>query len=203
MNADIPYMRVWVRTEFLGTKGWEEAYAFAVQSLTGRCLGFHCMLASGAHYRGVPIHALALEEGTPQRSLGDCQLWDCFSYRPVVTVFSYLQDHEATCHLRSGDCPGTYLFTVDWLPDSPERPGWTLRPEQSKCGHVMALDDGNLCALPTNRITWKDGYFCGQAGNPRARGYRVQEEIYQAEDAAFDASRSTEYFYRGNREVCE
>lgn len=196
MNADIPYLRCFIRNEFLsGGTGVEEAYAFAIQSYAGRALAFHAMLRSGAHYRGVPIHGLALTPDAPLRSLGDCQLWDCFSMRPVVTVFSYLRDHEAICYTRGGEIDGVYLFTVDWLPDSWERPGFTLSPEQNKCGHVLALDDGNLACLPTNRIAWKDGYFCGANPVPKTMGYRVQEEIFQAEDSDFDVSGSCDYVY--------
>lgn len=196
MNADIPYLSCFVRREFISkNSGHEEAYAFAIQSITGRALGFHVMLKSGAHYRGVPIHALTLT-GHAGRPLGDVQLWDCFSDRPVVTVFSYLRDHQADCYLRSGKAPGSYLFTVDWLPNSPERPGFTLTPEQNKCAHVMALEDGNLAALPTNRIAWKDGYFCGATPDPGACGYRVQKDIYQAESCEWDVSQDERYYYR-------
>lgn len=202
MNADIPYLRCFIRREFLsGSAGMEEAYAFAIQSCAGRALAFHAMLRSGAHYRGVPIHGLALTPDAPLRSLGDCQLWDCFSSRPVVTVFAYLKDHEAICYTRGGKIGGVYLFTVDWLPDSPERPGFTLTPEQNKCGHVLALDDGNLACLPTNRIAWKDGYFCGSSPDPRTMGYRVQEDVYQSEDSAFDVSATPDYLYASPEET--
>jgi len=128
-------------------------------------------------------------------NLQDCQLWDCFSYRPQVTVFSYLRDHEADCSLRNRKVSGTYLFTVDWLPESWERPGFTLTPEQNKCAHVLALEDGNICALPTNRIAWKDGYFIGKNPDPRAMGYKIQEETYHAETSAWDVSRDERYVY--------
>lgn len=200
MNADIPYLRVFVRLPFIAQReGWEAAYAFGIQSISGRALGFHVMLQSGAHYRGVPIHALATRE-CAQRPLSDCQLWDCFSCKPVVTVFSYLRDHQARCYLKSGAVDGSYLFTVDWLPDSWERPGFTLRPEQNKCAHIMALADGNLAALPTNRIAWKDAYFCGRSPDPKQAGYVIQEEIYQAESCDFDVSQDDRYFYGKNNE---
>lgn len=196
MHADIPYLRCWVRREFISKEdGLEEAYAFAVQSLPGRCLGFHCMLKSGAHYRNVPIHAICTDPEARAIGLEDCQLWDCFSYRPIVHVFQYLQDHEAICYTRGGETNATYLFTVDWLPDSPERPGFILRPEQNKCAHVLETEDGNLLALPTNRIAWKDAYFIGSAPNPKAAKYTVQERVYQAEDSAFDVSGDERYFY--------
>lgn len=195
MNADIPFLKCWVRTQFISRQeGWEEAYAFAIQSYPGRALAFHVMLQSGAHYRGVPIHALALEKDAPLRSVGDLQLWDCFTFNPQVHCYNYLRDHEAVCYTRSGQSKGVYLFTVDWLPDH-SGPGFTHLVEQNKCGHVLALDDGNLCCLPTNRIAWMDGYFIGRNPDPRAQMYSIQSEVWQAEDARFDASREESYMY--------
>lgn len=195
MNADIPYLHCWVRRSFIsGSVGMEEAFAFAIQSYPGRALAFHVMLKSGAHYRGVPIHAIAVDRNAPEPNLGDCQLWDCFTFHPIVHVYQYLRDHEAVCLTRSGPVDGTYLFTVDWLPDH-QGPGFTHIPDQNKCGHVLALANGNLCCLPTNRLAWKDGYFIGASPAPQAEGYRVQAEVYQAEDSAWDASRGDRMFY--------
>jgi hypothetical protein len=195
MNADIPYLPVWVRRSFIARGGGvEQGYAFAIQSHPGRALAFHVMLKSGAHYRGVPIHALQLYPISKSRDLGDCQLWDCFTYNSVVHCYSYLRDHEAECYLRSGRVGGSYLFTVDWLPDF-RGPGFTHLPDQNKCGHVMALEDGNLACLPTNRIAWKDGYFIGARPTPALQNYKVQDEVYQAESSAWDVSRDESYFY--------
>ena len=193
MNADIPYLHCWVRKQFISTgPGLEEAYAFAIQSWRGRALAFHVMLRSGAHYRGVPIHAITTKQDAPEQPLADCQLWDCFTYKPVVTCYSYLLDHEATCVLRSGSMRGQYLFTVDWLPDH-QGSGWTHVPEQNKCGHCLVLENGNLCCLPTNRVAWRDGYFIG--ANPKPAGLKVQAEVYHAESADWDVSRSEDFAY--------
>jgi hypothetical protein len=201
MNQDIPTFRCWVRLPHIAeVTGTEEAYAFAIQSIKGRALAFHVMLKSGAHYRGVPIHAIALSPDAAEPSLGDCQLWDCFSSSPTVTVFDYLRDHQCVCYTRSAPQNGTYLFTVDWLPDSATTPGFVLLPEQNKCAHVIALENGNLCALPTNRIAWRDGYFIGGKPDPRAMGYKVQSEVYQSEDCDWDIANDERYMYDVHRE---
>lgn len=195
MNADIPFLKCWVRTQFISAReGWEEGYAFAIQSYPGRALAFHVMLKSGAHYRGVPIHALATAPFSPLRPLGDCQLWDCFTFNPQVHCYNYLREHEAVCYLRSGQMEGRYLFTVDWLPDH-SGPGFTHLVEQNKCGHILELADGNLCCLPTNRIAWMDAYFIGRNPDPRAQMYSIQEEVWQAEDSTFDVSQAESYMY--------
>jgi len=196
VNADIPTLRCWVRLPHIAdSDGVEEAYAFAVQSVGGRALAFHCLMISGAHYRGVPIHAIALRPDAVEMTLGDCQLWDCFSARPIVHVFDFLRDHRCIAYTRGGSQNGRYLFTVDWLPETQERPGFTLTPEQNKCAHVIALDNGNLCALPTNRIAWTDAYFVGGNPNPRSRGYRVQSEVYRCEGGDWDVSQGESYMY--------
>lgn len=197
MNADIPYLHCWIHRDMIAQSGgMEEAYAFAVCSMKGRSLSFHCMLRSGAHYRNVPLHALALNEAAPKRGPWDLAYWDCFSFKPIVTVFDYLRDHECTALLPTGERePGVYLFTVDWLPDSAARPGFLLQPDQNKCGHVIALQSGCIAMLPTNKVVWRDGYWIGNDPHPEKAGYKVQQDIYQAECASRDFSKSECYFY--------
>lgn len=174
----------------------EEAYAFAVQSVRGRALGLHCMLRSGAHYRNVPIHAISTHQAAPRRSVSDLAYWDCFSSKPIVTVFDFLRDHECVAALPNGVRePGVYLFTVDWLPDDASHPGFILEPDQNKCGHVLALHCGNIAMLPTNKIVWRDGYWIGADPHPEKAGYRVQDKVYQAEYCIRDFSKSEAYFY--------
>jgi len=197
MNADIPYLRCHVRRSVIGSDdGLEEAYAFAIQSIRGRALGLHVMLKSGAHYRGVPLHAVVLSPEAPSRSPRDLAYWDCFSSKPIVTVFDYLRDHECLAYLPSKQSvPGVYLFTVDWLPDDSIHPGFILQPDQNKCGHVIALKDGNLAMLPTNKVAWRDGYWIGGDPSPEKQGYVVQTSVYHAESCERDFSNSEMYFY--------
>jgi hypothetical protein len=196
MNADIPLLKCFVRAHFISDRlGYDEAYAFGIQSVKGRALGFHVMTRHGAHYRNVPIHALTTQDGEPGRLLNQVQLWDCFSNRPVVHVFDYLRDHQARCLMRGSEEIGTYLFTVDWLPDDAVHTGFVLQPDQNKCAHVLELESGNLVALPTNRIIWLDGYFIGKKPDPKSQRYRTQEDVYQAESLLFDASKAEGYMY--------
>lgn len=197
MNADIPYLRCWVHSDEISSHtGKEEAYAFAIQSVRGRALGLHCMLRSGAHYRNVPLHAIALHTDTEKRRAGDLAYWDCFTSKPIVTVFDYLREHECEAYLPDHRVErGLYLFTVDWLPDDACHPGFVMEPDQNKCGHVIALESGNLAMLPTNKIAWLDGYFIGKSPNPRAQGYVVQTTVHHAESSSRDFSKSSAYFY--------
>jgi hypothetical protein len=189
MNANIPTLHVWVRRRFLTGKtevGLAEGYAFAIMSVRGRALQFHVMLKSGAHFRGLPLHALVTCcDGPGQdgyKELTDLQLWDCFSSKPIVTVFDFLRDHECKVWLRDkSEVRGSYLFTVDWLPDAEETPGLIYQPDQNKCAHVIELANGQLACLPTNRIAWMDGYFIGNDPKPQEQGYVTSDRVWQAE----------------------
>lgn len=197
MNADIPYLHCWVRLELISDNiGVEEAYAFAIQSIYKRTIGFHVMLRSGAHYRNVPLHAITINPDSEPMELHNLAYWDCFSNNPVVTTFDYLRDHECYAILPDDSrVEGIYLFTIDWLPDDATKPGFILTPDQNKCGHIIALDNGNIAMLPTNKIAWRDGYFIGADPNPQDMNYKVQTKIYQAESCARDFSKSEKYFY--------
>jgi hypothetical protein len=43
------------------------------------------------------------------------------------------------------------MFTVDWCGD-----GYPEIPDQHKCAHVIALDTGQLAAMPNNRLLWTE-----------------------------------------------
>jgi hypothetical protein len=195
VNADIPYLHCYVRG--LSDQGsCEEAYAFAVQSMRGRAIGIHCMLKSGAHYRNVPLHAICTREDATRLKCEDLAYWDCFSNRPVVTVFDFLRDHECIAYLPNGQRErGVYLWTVDWLPDDAVHPAFILEPDQNKCGHFLRLESGNVCMLPTNKIAWRDGYWIGSSPSPESQKYKIQTEVHHAESATQDFSKSDQYYY--------
>jgi len=201
MNADIPPLKVWIEGKHLGLKkGYEHGYAFAIQSYKGRALQFHVLLESGAHFRHVPLHWLLHNVGarsTNELSLPLLQLWDCFSYRPIVTVFDLLKSYQCDCILKDENMvQGTYWFTVDWLPDSESESGFLLQPDQNKCAHVILLDNGQIAALPTNRVVFKDAFFIGNKPDAIAKQYRTSDTIHTAEDChRWSVANTDEVFY--------
>ena len=186
MNANIPPLKIQIFSPYLTDKldGAETGYAFAVHSFRGRCLQFHVLMQSGAHFRQVPINYLWHEtpDDDKELELEMLQLWDCFSYKPVVTVFDFLKDYECNAILKDKtQMSASYWFTVDWLPDSSSESGVLLEPEQNKCAHVCLLANGQVCALPTNRLAFKDAYFIGNNPKPETKGYTTMEGIHSAE----------------------
>jgi hypothetical protein len=105
MNADCPPLKVWIHNRHLtqneDATGYEAGYVFAVQSYKGRALQFHVLLQSGAHFRHVPIHWLLWQPTASEMyDLDQLQLWDCYSYKPIVTVFDFLRDYSAGQSLK-------------------------------------------------------------------------------------------------------
>jgi len=187
MNANIPPIKVWINkgllTGDLSNDELEKGYAFAIQSYKGRALQFHVLLESGAHFRHVPLHWLFHKPDADNlEDLGQLQLWDCFSYKPLVTVFDLLRDYSCNAILRDKKVlHGNYLCTVDWLPDSDVESGFLLHPDQNKCAHILLLDNGQIGCLPTNRVTFKDGFFIGNLPEAPTRGYKTLDTIFKAE----------------------
>ena len=202
MNADCPPLKVWIHNRHLtqneDATGYEAGYVFAVQSYKGRALQFHVLLQSGAHFRHVPIHWLLWQPTASEMyDLEELQLWDCYSYKPIVTVFDFLRDYECRAILKTKtEVPAKYFCTLDWLPDSDQQSGYVLQPDQNKCAHVLLLDSGQLCALPTNRIAFQDAFFIGNDGKPGAKGYKTIDTIWTAETSQrWSVADTDEVFY--------
>lgn len=211
MNANCPPLRCWVPRKFLtgdqGDEGAEEGYAFGIISLKAWALMWHVMLESGAHFRFLPLHAIWIQKPSQALienaySLDLLQLWDCFSSRPIVTVFDYLRGHQCLAVLKDRTKEDAeYLFTVDWLPDSLEMPGFSYDPSQNKCGHVLALENGQVACLPSNRVIWRDAYFIGNSPSPHKMGYKTCESKWSAEDCnRWSVAEDCSVFYGMNDE---
>jgi hypothetical protein len=163
LNTSIPRFQCFVRERYLynleeGHPGLVPGVAFAVASIPGRSLGFHVLLQNGAMVGRLPPSALAhVPNPGPELATHLIQLWDCFSYDVSAVEYDFLQGMRCQVKLRNGVlAPGAYMFTVDWCGSRDAEDvgdlGW-------KCGHVIALDDGNIAIQPNNRIRWAEPSF--------------------------------------------
>lgn len=202
MNADLPPLKVWIHNRHLTQNeeatGYETGYVFALQSYKGRALQFHVLLQSGAHFRHVPLHWLLWQPAASETyELDQLQLWDCYSYKPIVTVFDFLRDYECRAILKNkSEVLGRYYATVDWLPDSDTNAGYVLQPDQNKCAHLILLANGQIAALPTNRVAFQDAFFIGNDKHPGKRGYKTIDAIWTSEDSnRWSVADTDETFY--------
>jgi hypothetical protein len=101
---------------------------------------------------------LCISTPMEHQDLEDLQLWNSFSYYPSVTVFDFLSGQRCKYLGKNKKFyHGEYLFTIDWA--HPESnivdTEHSEIPDQHKCGHVLALDNGNYAIQPNNRILWR------------------------------------------------
>jgi len=166
LNADWPgtHRYGYVRPEFLqGPDAIGQPLIpcaiFGLCSVPGRALTFHVLLNNGAQYARVPIQALTHQaEATDFYPLPALQAWDCFAYDMAVHRYAYLAERDVEVRLSepcaSQMVTGQYCCTVDWYDN-----GYSDTPDQHKCAHIIALENGQFAAMPNNRLRWYDASF--------------------------------------------
>jgi hypothetical protein len=208
LNANIPPIYCKIRREYLydlreHQGEIEDCVVFGLGSISGRALLFHCLLTNGAIYWRLPISAF-IQRGSgntlystemEHQDLEDLQLWNSFSYYPSVTTFDFLIGQR--CKYLGKDKKfyhGEYLFTVDWA--HPESNILDTEhseiPDQHKCAHILALDNGNFAAQPNNRILWDIPSFTTK---PSVPDYKVQTTEWNVENKKFVTDDTDKFFY--------
>ena len=208
LNANIPPIYCKIRREYLYDlrehKGeTEDCVVFGLGSISGRALLFHCLLTNGAIYWRLPISAF-LQRGSgstlyqrdvEHQDLEDLQLWNSFSYYPSITIFDFLVGQRCKYLGKNKKFyHGQYLFTVDWA--HPESNILDTEhseiPDQHKCAHILALDNGNFAAQPNNRILWDIPSFTTSSSVP---DYKVQTTEWNVENKGFVTDDTDKFFY--------
>lgn len=154
--ADTPYTYCLVRKEFLrdlkdGHGDYVEACVFGVTALEGRLPAFQVMLRDGAQFARLPLVALCKQPCEYLEPPVVC-LWDSLSYTVAVHRYAYLTTLVADVFCGDGvERRGEYLFTLDWCQSD-----YSEMPDQHKCHHVFWLADGQMAAMPNNRLRWHE-----------------------------------------------
>ena len=208
LNANIPLQYAQIRREYLYDlkDHWGEAedcIIFGMASLTGRAVLFHCMLENGAIFYRLPISAFFQRSyavsSVPRTKLDELELWNSFSYYPAITTFDFLGGSK--CKYLGKDKKfhiGAYLFTIDWA--HPEAnvldSDHSEIVDEHKCGHLIALDDGNYAIQPNNRILWHIPSFTVKPDS--WPDYTVQTSEWNVENTDFVTEDSDRMFYEIN-----
>jgi hypothetical protein len=159
---------------------FHNAYAFGIQSITGKILTFHIMTDYGMLRSRVPLSEIFLKEPTNDVPADFKQLWDCFSENVSVITYEYLVGKRAQVILKDKTkiwC--TYLFTVDWF-DNP----YSDEPSDYKCGHILVSDDGYLMCQPNNRIFWKDSNWITKNFPIELKDIKVDDNLISVESVS-------------------
>lgn len=185
LNLDLPPIECFVRQEFMrqhkdGHGKTHPVVIFGMASIPGQTPLFHFLAEDGGIWWRMPLHAFCHKPGAKPLPLHEIALWDSFSYVPTVTRFSLLLNKRMSYKSRSGvERTGHYLMTIDWC--SPDGSGFAETPGQHKCGHLIALDDGNYALQPNNRVHLFEPSYTTQYRKPICQRL-VSDRIYTAED---------------------
>jgi hypothetical protein len=89
---------------------------------------------------------------------------------------------------------GNYLFTIDWAHPDPNilDVEHSEIPEEHKCAHILALDNGNYAAQPNNRILWNVGSYTTDNSWP---DYTVQTTEWNVENKGLVSEDTDKMFY--------
>tara|TARA_E500000178_G_scaffold313529_1_gene331003 strand:+ start:2078 stop:2674 length:597 start_codon:yes stop_codon:yes gene_type:complete len=181
-------------------KGERDCVIFGITSITGRSILFNIMLSNGACFWRLPISAFFQKhfsrDQVPDMRLDELQLWNCFSYYPSIHRFDWLDGVDGK--FRGKDkkfYPGTYLFTIDWGHPEPNilNTEHSEIPQEHKCAHILALDNGNYAAQPNNRILWHINSYTTDNDWP---DFKVQNTVWDCEDDAWVTEDTDKMFYQ-------
>ena len=205
LNADIPPIYCKVRKEYLydfkkhqGES--DECVIFGLTSMAGAATLFNIMLPNGAVFFRLPISAFFQKEfdrkSVPDMPVDALQLWNSFSYYPSVHMFNYLTSQRGKYFGKDKkEHFGEYLFTIDWC--HPESNILDTEhseiPHEHKCGHVLALDNGNYAIQPNNRILWNISNFTTRDDIP---DYKVQTTEWNVENKGWVTEDTDKMFYK-------
>ena len=203
LNANIPVIYCQVRREYLYDLKKhhgevEDCMVFGIASMPGRALLFHAIMQNGGVYYRLPISAFIQNgfdvEKVPRPRLDELELWNCFSYYPSVICFDALSVAGKYWGKDRKWHTGSYLFTVDWAhPDSNiVDTDHSEVPQEHKCAHIMALDDGNYAAQPNNRILWHIPSFTVRNEVP---DWKVNHKVWSVEDSREWRTADTDKFF--------
>jgi len=185
LNNNIPFFKCLIKQSYF-TKDvrdaeiYHDAYAFGIQSVTGKILTFHVMTDYGMLRSRVPISELYIKKPVKDIPYYYKQLWDCFDNDSTVVFYEYLKEKRCKVILRDKTFTwATYMFTVDW-----QNNPYSDEPSDYKCGHVLRADDGYLMCMPNNRIFWKDSNWITKEFPIEPKAIKVDTELLAVESVA-------------------
>lgn len=193
LNANIPYIEAFVKDKYLydntENTNLTPCYIFGVKTIINRPLLFHCQLNNGVVWWSLPLSAFVWKEDFDNLSddenerLSLLQYWDCQSNDVSVTVFTYLQNYVVDVFNRKKEWyRGKYLFTIDdYYSDNNSLPSGYAIDSNTKCYHIIKLDNGNFGAYPNNYLRWNNLNFCDPYDKNNPPRYKSFNQTFNSE----------------------
>jgi hypothetical protein len=164
-------MYVNVKNEFLGPdmpEGVTRALWHGVYGRPYQILLCHVMLESGAHWSGLPIHAISTTSQF-HSDHQDTMPWKCMGEDIDVVSMDYLEGLQVKTSVGDGRHTG---IIIDW------KDGYSRYQQENKPLSLIALDSGPYTLRPNNYCIYKDMHFTNESLLGQTKKYRRGEELY-------------------------
>lgn len=172
-HSTLPHhLYVNVDNRFLGPnmpKGMTKGLWHGIYSRPGQAMQCHVLLESGAHWSGLPIHALST---TTDWSLhhSELQPWGGMGDQIECTTLPYLEGLRTDWKGQLGRHTG---IIIDWTD------GFSRDPQEHKPLSLLALDRGQFALLPNNYFRVEDSHFTApDKHTDLIKHYRRGETVY-------------------------
>lgn len=174
-HASLPFhFYVKVRNKFLGPSmpdGTTLGIWHGVYSRPGQILMCHVMLESGAHWTGLPIHAISTQDSFSY-SEGQLMPWAAMGDDLEIFHSKYLEGLECAV-FRPIQVPGRHTgVLVDWSD------GYSRYPAEHKPLNLIELSNGQFALVPNNFVLFKDKHFIDESARENLKHYRRGETVY-------------------------
>jgi len=173
-HANLPYhLYVKVRNDFLGPdmpSGFTSAIWHGIYCRPGQVPLAHVILESGAHWSGLPIHAITTDSISHETSslvpwggMGEnLDVWHA-RYLEGLTVSILKPFRERGRHTG---------IIVDWCD------GFSRYPQEHKPLSLINVSSGQFALLPNNYFLLHDAHFVDPASQENLKHYRRGETVY-------------------------
>ena len=174
-HANLPFhFYVNVQNSFLGPAmppGTTAAIWHGVYARPYQTLYCHVLLESGAHWSGLPLHAMS---ATQDFSLEREQLmpWGAMGKDTEVWHAHYLEGLACNVHAPFKAAGRHTGIVIDWSD------GFARYPQEHKPLNLLALESGQFALVPNNYATYEDEHFVDPKARENTKHYRRGETVY-------------------------
>tara|TARA_Y100001972_G_C7545933_1_gene274541 strand:+ start:64 stop:612 length:549 start_codon:yes stop_codon:yes gene_type:complete len=177
-HANLPHhLYVWVDNEFLGPDvppGKTYALWHGVHSRENQVLMAHVLLETGAHWSGLPLHAMSAYGG-PENWIdkGHDKLMPWGAMGPNIEAFHarYLEGLPVDC-FRIEETGRHTGIIIDWSD------GFDRYPQEHKPLNLVSLDSGQFALHPNNYCRFRDDHIIKRELFEQCRAYKRGEKLY-------------------------
>jgi hypothetical protein len=204
--CNLPAEDVWVRREYLrdhqdGHGEFVAGVWVSAKSIPGRAFYFETYLPEyGALFDKLPISAFLHKKKTPTPDLplNNLQFWNCMDYGVVSIHKQFIGSMDFQILSRDhGTLTGSYVCTMDNYHSDINAIDYSTSetPAEHKSHNLLALDNGQFCLYPNNRMRVYDNSLTPQ--EPLQPDFKVSTVEYQVENGNRTRLGDTdEYFWK-------